>query len=76
MAKYRTIQQAFESIKAFDAGTAITYHALRQLVVSGQMPSMRVGKKYLIDLDGLASLLNVQVSLDHSLDFTPGQSDL
>ena len=76
MAKYRTIQQAFECIKALDAETAITYHALRQLVVSGQMPSMRVGKKYLIDLDGLASLLNVQVSQDHSLDFTPGQSDL
>ena len=76
MAKYRTIQQAFESIKAFDAGTAITYHALRQMVVSGQMPSMRIGKKYLIDLDVLTSLLNAQVSQDPSLDFTPGQSDL
>ena len=29
MAKYRTIQQAFECIKALDADTAITYHALR-----------------------------------------------
>lgn len=76
MAKYRTIQQAFESIKRLDADTAITHHALRQLVVSGQMPSMRVGKKYLIDLDALAGLLNAQVSQDHSLDFTPGQSDL
>ena len=76
MAKYRTIQQAFESIKAFDTDTAITYHALRQLVISGQMPSMRVGKKYLIDLDILAGLLNAQVSQDHSLDFTPGLSDL
>ena len=76
MAKYRTIQQAFECIKTLDADTAITYHALRQLVVSGQMPSMRVGKKYLIDLDGLASLLNVQVSQDHPLDFTPVLSDL
>ncbi len=76
MAKYRTIQQAFESIKALDANTAITYHALRRMVVSGQMPSMRVGKKYLIDLDVLASLFNAQVSQDHSLDFTPSQSDL
>ena len=76
MAKYRTIQQAFECIKALDAETAITYHALRQLVVLGQMPSMLVGKKYLIDLDVLACLLNAQVSQDHSLDFTPGQSDL
>ena len=76
MAKYRTIQQAFECIKAFDAETAITYHALRQLVVSGQMPSMRVGKKYLIDLNVLVDLLNTQVSQNHPLDFTAGQSDL
>ena len=76
MAKYRTINQAYECIKALDADTAITYHALRQLVVSGQMPSMRVGKKYLTDLDVLTSLMNAQVSQDHSLDFTPGQSDL
>ena len=76
MAKYRTIQQAFECIKTLDADTAITYHALRQLVVSGQMPSMRVGKKYLTDLDVLTSLMNAQVSQDHSLDFTPSQSDL
>ncbi len=76
MAKYRTIQQAFESIKAFDVDTAITYHALRQLVVSGRIPSMRVGKKYLIDLDVLADLLNTQVSQHRSLDFTPTQSDI
>ena len=76
MAKYRTINQAYECIKALDADTAITQHALRQLVVSGQMPSMRVGKKYLIDLDALSGLLRAQVSQEHSLDFTPGQSDL
>ena len=76
MAKYRTINQAYECIKALDADTAITQHALRQLVVSGQMPSMRVGKKYLIDLDILSGLLGAQVSQEHSLDFTPSQSDL
>ena len=76
MAKYRTINQAYECIKALDADTAITQHALRQLVVSGQMPSMRVGKKYLIDLDILSGLLGAQVSQEHSLDFTPSKSDL
>lgn len=76
MAKYRTINQAYECIKALDADTAITQHALRQLVVSGQMPSMRVGKKYLIDLDILSGLLGAQVSQEHSLDFTPNKSDL
>ena len=47
MTKYRTINQAFECLKELDADTAITLHALRKLVVSGQIPSMRVGKKYL-----------------------------
>ena len=76
MAKYRTIQQAFESIKALDADTAITYHALRQLVVSGRIPSMRIGKKYVIDLDVLAAFMGKQVLQDHPLDFTPVLSDL
>ena len=76
MAKFRTINQAYVCIKALDADTAITLHALRQLVVSGQMPSMRVGKKYLIDLDVLSGFLRAQVSQEHSLDFTPSQSDL
>lgn len=75
MAKYRTIQQAYECIKALDADTAITYHALRQLVVSGQIPSMRIGKKYVIDLDMLSDFMGAKVSQDHPLDFTQHLSD-
>ncbi len=74
MAKYRTIQQAYESIRELDADTAITQHALRKLVVSGQLPSMRVGKKYLIDMDLLSDFLQMPVSQTH-LDFTPNLSD-
>lgn len=76
MAKYRTINQAYECLKELDADTAITLHALRKLVVSGQIPSMRVGKKYLIDFDVLSGYLSAPISQDHPLDFTPGQSDL
>ena len=75
MAKYRTIQQAYESIRELDADTAITQHALRKLVVSGQLPSMRVGKKYLIDMDLLSDFLRMPVLQTH-LDFTPSSSDL
>ena len=74
MAKYRTIQQAYECLKSQDADTAITYHALRKLVVSGQLPSMRVGKKYLIDMEMLSAFLQMPVSQTH-LDFTPNLSD-
>ena len=75
MAKYRTIQQAYECIKALDADTAITYHALRQLVVSGQIPSMRIGKKYVIDLDVLSACIGAKVS-QSQLDFMSNLSDL
>ena len=75
MAKYRTIQQAYECIKALDADTAITYHALRQLVVSGQIPSMRIGKKYVIDLDVLSAFMGAQVSQANPLDFMQHLSD-
>ena len=75
MAKYRTIQQAFKCIKALDADTAITYHALRQLVVSGQIPSMRIGKKYVIDLDVLSAFMGAQVSQANPLDFIQHLSD-
>ena len=76
MAKYRTIQQAYECIKALDAETAITLHALRQLVVSRQIPSVRVGKKYLIDMDVLSGFFSASLSQDHPLDFTQSQSDV
>ena len=75
MAKYRTIQQAYECIKALDADTAITYHALRQLVVSGQIPSMRIGKKYVIDLDVLSAFMGAQVSQANPLDLIQHLSD-
>ena len=76
MAKYRTINQAYECLKELDADTAITLHALRKLVVSGQIPSMRIGKKYVVDLDVLAAFMGEQISQDHPLDFTSVQSDL
>ena len=45
-------------------------------MVSGQIPSMRIGKKYVIDLDVLAAFMGEQVSQEHPLDFTPVLSDL
>ena len=36
-----------------DPGTALTKTALRRLVTSGQIPSVRVGAKYLVDLNAI-----------------------
>lgn len=57
MRTMRTIEAAAAEIKAADPGTALTKTALRRLVVSGVVPSVRVGSKYLLDMGGLDSYL-------------------
>jgi len=57
MSKIRTLTEAYEYIKKMDTETAITPNALRRMVVSGHIPCIKVGKKYLIDLDVLFEYL-------------------
>lgn len=49
--RMRTISEAAQEIKALDPHTAITEHHVRQLAVSGRIPRVKAGKKYLINLD-------------------------
>lgn len=62
MPRMRTINQAFDYIHDRDDKTALTKNALRKMVVKGNIPSVRIGNRYLIDLDALdvffASLIN------------------
>lgn len=51
MSEIRTIEKAVEELKAVDPQTAITAWALRRLVVSGEIPSRKTGKKYLLNMD-------------------------
>ncbi|MBP3659583.1 MAG: helix-turn-helix domain-containing protein [Oscillospiraceae bacterium] len=46
----RTIDEAAAFLRQADPNTAVTKTALRRLVTSGQIPSVRVGAKYLVDL--------------------------
>lgn len=57
MTKIRTINDAYMCIKEMDANTAITPNALRRMVVSGQVPCTKAGKKYLIDMEVLFEYL-------------------
>ena len=57
MARLRTIHEAYAHLKAQDPDTGVTLHFLRGLAVRGDIPSVRAGRKYLIDIDGLAELL-------------------
>lgn len=57
MPRMRTIDQAMAWLQENDPGTAFTKSALRRLVVSGKLPSVKVGAKYLINLDTLENYL-------------------
>lgn len=57
MRTMRTIDAAAAEIRAADPHTALTKTALRRLVVTGAVPSVRVGTKYLLDLDALDAYL-------------------
>lgn len=61
MPKMRTIDQAAEWLRETDPDTALTKTALRRLVVSGQLPHVTIGSKYLIDLDVLAAFLRGEI---------------
>ena len=57
MPRLRTLTETYAYIKEMDADTAVTPNALRRMVVSGKIPCVRAGKKYLIDLDILFEYL-------------------
>ena len=55
--RMRTIDQAHAELLSADPDCALAKTALRRMVVSGQLPSVRVGTKYLLDVDRLADFL-------------------
>lgn len=55
--RMRTIDQAHAALVEEDPGCALAKSALRRMVVSGKIPSVRAGSKYLVDLDRLPELL-------------------
>lgn len=57
MPQMRTIEKAAAYILAQDPETALTKTALRRLVVTGTIPSVRVGAKYLLAIESLESYL-------------------
>lgn len=62
MRRMRTIDEAAAFLRQADPNTAITKTALRRLVTSGQIPSVRVGAKYLVDLGVLDEFFGGQAA--------------
>lgn len=55
--RMRTIDQAAEYVRAIDPETALTKTAIRRKVITGEIPSSKSGRKYLLDLDRLEEFL-------------------
>lgn len=51
MVRMRSMLEAVEELKASDPNTAITYHSLRQMVLRGEVPSLKIGRKRLVNMD-------------------------
>ncbi|MBD9050100.1 MAG: hypothetical protein EGR41_02290 [Ruminococcus sp.] len=54
----RLIKDAFEQLKKEDPETDITIYALRTIVKSGVVPTVRLGRKLLINYDSLLDYLS------------------
>ena len=57
MPRMRTIQGAYDAILEADSESAITPYAIRRLILNNEIPYLRAGNKYLVDLDTLEEYL-------------------
>ena len=53
MKRIRTIDQAYDEIKRQDPETAISRYLVRAMINDGTVPSIKNGKKKLVDVDVL-----------------------
>lgn len=53
MPKLRTLPKAFDYLKEQDPDSALTKNYFRTLVKTGAIPSVRLGKNFLIDVETL-----------------------
>ena len=58
LARMRTISEAIVAIQEADPKTAFTQTALRRMIKAGEIPSIKAGCKYLVNLDILFDYLN------------------
>ena len=63
----RTIDEAAAFLRQADPNTAVTKTALRRLIRSGEIPSVRVGAKYLVDLGVLDEFFGGQTAKQQTI---------
>lgn len=56
--RMRTVQEAARELKALDDRTAMTPYHIRRLCLNGVLPTVRAGKKILLNLDTLLEYMS------------------
>lgn len=64
MARMRTVNQAFLYLKSIDKDTAITAYAIRSVAQTGDIKTVYLNKKILLDLDGLLEYFGMEDKKD------------
>lgn len=54
----RTISEAIQELKALDKNSAITPYFVRQLCIKGVLPTVKAGKKILLNFNDLLEYMN------------------
>lgn len=55
--RLRSVRQAIAQIKELDPETSFSETILRKMVSNGEIPSIKLSGKFLIDMDTLESIL-------------------
>lgn len=58
MSRVRTLKQAVKEIREKDENTAITYNGLRMAVLNCEIPSVKRGNRFLVNLDRVEEYFN------------------
>ena len=56
--RMRTVSEAAQELKALDPHTAMTPYHIRRLCLDGVLPTVKAGKKILLNLDTLIEYMN------------------
>lgn len=70
MQHMRLISEAYEEIRGTDPNTAITKNAFRQLVLSGRIPSVQIGRKRLVALEDVNRFFLIGNKMDNAISET------
>ncbi len=71
--RMRTLNECYEELKKMDENTSLSKYGLRQLALSGAIPTVMCGRKRLINLDML--IVYLQNPLDKRLEICRAKSD-